>query len=310
MLQRILLPTDGSALSARALGIGETLAHSQGAELVLVRAVEPPWWVGTDGNGYAGYTDADLYQQVEDAMNEDARVGLDQTAARFAERGLKARTIVLHGFAASALLSCEQDENPDLVVMATHGRTGLQRFAVGSVADRLVREGASPVLLVRSFSPEVSWMERALVPLDGSALAEQALPMVETLAGKPLRWVKLLKVVDAEAEINAANAYLAPIAVRMATAGLEVIPEVRVGEPAPLIEAEAQSVDLVVMATHGRGGLDRFRHGSVAERATRHVAAAVLLVRAHDTPEPAASLKPTATVRAGVRQVGKLSTPA
>jgi nucleotide-binding universal stress UspA family protein len=280
MLKRILLPSDGSELSERALGISETLARAQGAELVVVRVVDPLVWAAMSANEDVG---PDLYQQVADAMEEDARRGLEQLLARFKGQDISARTVLLHGRAAFELLDCEEREMPDLVAIATHGRTGLSRFAMGSVADRLVREGLSPVLVVRSFSPDASRTDRLLVPLDGSAVAEQALTMVETLAGKPFRWIKLLRVVDSEAEIASVNAYLAPIAVRMAMAGLEVIPEVRIGDPARVIEAVAQSVDLVVLATHGRGGFDRFRHGSVAERATRHLTVPVLLVRAHET---------------------------
>ncbi len=296
MLKRILLPTDGSALSERAVGIGETLAQAQGAELLLARVVEPPIWAALDAYDYeAG---PEVYQQVTDALEEDARAGLAELSEALKGHQVSTRTLLLHGRPSLELLHCEEREQPDLVVVATHGRTGLARFTLGSVADRLVREGASPVLLVRSFGSDVSWTDRALVPLDGSALAEQALPMVEALAGKPLHWVKLLRVVESETQVAAANAYLATIAVRMAMAGLEVMPEVRVGEPAEVIEAEAQSVDLVVLATHGRGGFDRFRHGSVAERATRHLAAPVLLVRAHEAGQEETSHRP-ATARQG-----------
>jgi len=279
MLERILLPTDGSALSERALGVAETLARAQGAELILARVVEPPRWVETDSHDWVS---PDLYTQLEDALKGEAQVGLDELTEALRHRGLTARPILLHGMAASELLDCEERERPGLVVMATHGRTGVARFALGSVADRLVREGISPVLVVRSFSPGVTWTERALVPLDGSALAEEALPMVEALAGKPVRWVKLLRAVASSNEVAAATAYLAPVAVRLANAGLEVMPEVRIDSPAESIQTEGQSVDLVILATHGRGGFDRLRHGSVAEQTMRHLAAPLLLVRAPD----------------------------
>ena len=292
MLERILIPTDGSALSELALGVAETLARAQGAELILARVVEPPRWVETDSHDWVM---PDLYSQLEEALKSEAQAGLDQLAEQLRRRGLTPRPILLHGFAASELLDCEQRERPDLVIMATHGRTGVARFALGSVADRLVREGISPVLVVRSFSPGVSWTERALVPLDGSALAEQALPMVETLAGKPLKWVKLLRAVASSSEVAAATAYLAPVAVRLANAGLEVIPEVRIDSPAEAIQAEGQAVDLVILATHGRGGFDRFQHGSVAEETMRHLAAPLLLVRAPETAQPDAPSSSVAT---------------
>jgi nucleotide-binding universal stress UspA family protein len=143
LMQRILFPTDGSVLSERALQTAAALAEAQAAELVLVRVVEPPRWVETDADtGTYDWMAPDLYEQVEAPINEQARAHLDELARRLRERGLRVRTRILHGFAANELLLCELEETLDLVVMASHGRTGLARFALGSVADRLVRESA------------------------------------------------------------------------------------------------------------------------------------------------------------------------
>ncbi len=277
-MQRILFPTDGSDLSERALETAAVLAKAQGAELVLVRVVEPLRWVDGDADMYDGMT-PDVHDQIQAAMREEAQARLDELTDELKDRGLRLRTVVLHGFAANELLLCELQETPDLVVMASHGRTGLARFALGSVADRLVREGTTPVLIVRSFQAEPSKVEAALVPLDGSPTAEQSLPMIEALAGRPLRAVELLRAVEASDEIAEALAYLSSIAARISTEGLEVTTSVKIGHPVEAIEAESKAVDLIIMATHGLGGFDRFRHGSVAERAMRHMTEAVLLVR-------------------------------
>jgi nucleotide-binding universal stress UspA family protein len=285
MLKRILLPTDGSELSERALAIAATIAAAQGAEVVLACVVWPPWWTATDHTTYE-YSSPELYEQIIEAMEVDARAALDRLSQDLAERNVRTRTILLKGSPALELLALEERERPDLVVMATHGRTGLARFALGSVADRLVREGISPVLVVRSFSPAVGRIERVLVALDGSSLAEEALNMVEALAGKPLRLVKLLRVVGSDIDLASASAYMSSIALRMENAGLEAVQAIRVDDdPARVIESEAQSVDLVVLATHGRGGFDRLRHGSVAERAIRYLTVPALLVRAGATAD-------------------------
>lgn len=301
MIERILFPTDGSVLSERALAMAEVMARAQGAELIVARVVEPSRWVALDAyDSSIGTFDTspEIYAQLEEALTEEARADLDNLAQGLDGRNVRARTVLLKGMAARELLFLEEIEQPGLVVMGSHGRTGLARVALGSVADRLVSEGKSPVLIVRSFSPDVTWTERALVPLDGSPAAEAALLIVETLAGKPLRSVKLLRAVTSTSELPDAIAYVNAIGVRLSRAGLEVKPEVRVDQPAAAIEAEAQSVDFVIMATHGRGGFDRLRHGSVAYQATRHLAAPVLLVRAQPSAQPEGS--PTTTEPARV----------
>jgi nucleotide-binding universal stress UspA family protein len=117
--------------------------------------------------------------------------------------------------------------------MATHGRTGLARFALGSVADRLVREGTVPVLLVRRATPADATIATAIVMLDGSEVAERALPVVEQLAGKPLQSITLLRAVADPDERATALAYLKTVASRFvfADAGVEVSCTVEVGDP-------------------------------------------------------------------------------
>jgi nucleotide-binding universal stress UspA family protein len=277
MIQRILVPTDGSELSERAVPLALALARAQAAELIFTRVVQPPSW---NEIGAEGYLAGDTYAEVVAALNEEAKSAVETLGERARHEGLPVRTAVLDGFPAAQLLDYEAEAHPDLVVMASHGRSGLARFALGSVADRLVREGSAPVLVVRSFSPAGEALARALVLLDGSALAEQVLPLVESLAGRPLRSIRLLRVVQSQTEFDEASIYLAGIASRLTQAGLLVDPEVSLDSPLPAIARAVESADLVIMATHGRGGLDRLRHGSVAEGVVRQVPVPVLLVRA------------------------------
>jgi nucleotide-binding universal stress UspA family protein len=277
MLHRILAPTDGSPLSERALPLIETIARAQAAEVTLVRAIEPPAWLEYGPNVTM---DAQGYEALIDVLDQDAQQNLTRLLQRLGEVKVAALTALVHGPPAAALLDYEAQIQPDLVIMATHGRTGLTRFALGSIADRMVRAGNAPVLLVRAFSPARSALETGLVPLDGSALAERALPMVETLAGKPVRRVRLLRAISTPDHRYAAMQYLERIAQRLATHGLEAEFDVRTEDPADAIRHAASGVDLVILSTHGRGGLDRFRHGSIAERAMRELPTPVLLVRA------------------------------
>jgi nucleotide-binding universal stress UspA family protein len=276
MMRTILAPTDGSISSERAMAVAETVARAQSAEVVLARVIEPiP--ISLDPAGYAtGYYYDEAMRMVED----DARHTLAVSAGILTDAGVRVRPELLRGNAASVLLDLEAKLRPDLVVMATHGRSGVARFALGSVADRMVRHGTAPVLLVRALAQAISPLERALVPLDGSALAGEALRLVHELAHRPLREIHLLRVIDQLGQRSCANSYIDQVAEELRSEGLIVRTDIRLDEPARAIERAAAAADFVVMTTHGRGGLDRFRHGSVADRVAQHAPTPVLLVRA------------------------------
>ena len=295
MIQRILVPTDGSELSERALAPAEIMARAHGAEVILLRVVEPFAWIGQ--GAAEGYVDPETYQKVWDAIEGEARASLEALVASLEKRGIQCRWSLLNGTPGAGLLDMEEQTKPDLVVIASHGRTGLARFALGSVADRLVREGTAPVMVVHSFTSPVTRLETALAPLDGSPTAEAALPMVEQLAGKPLRFVHLLRAVPRAEDSSEAREYLDTIRDRLTRTGLQVATQVRTAEPAAAIEQAAEDADVVILATHGRGGLDRLRHGSVAEQATRQLSVPALLVRAGMVTRAAAGLLSSAQAR-------------
>jgi nucleotide-binding universal stress UspA family protein len=268
-------------LSERALPLTAAIARAHASEVVAARVVEPLAWIGYEPNGYVS---PQAYQDMLDGVEQAARDDLERIAGQFQTAGVNVRTAMLQGSAGATLLDYENEVRADLVIMTTHGRTGLVRFALGSVADMLVREGIAPVLLVRPFTPLESTtseprLETALVPLDGSELAEEALLIVAELAGKPLRRVVLLRAIGADDERAGAVAYLDRVAQRLASAELRTDIRVELDNPVHAIAHAAGEVDLVILSTHGRGGLDRIRHGSIADQATRHLSTPTMLVR-------------------------------
>lgn len=269
-----MVPTDGSPESEQAVPIAEQIARAQGAEVLLVQIVPYPFVL----DQYSTIS-ADVYQEILDAAEDEAKANLGRVKAQLEDHGVHATSIHLHGSAAACLLDTEREQKVDLVVMATHGRSGLARFALGSVADRMVREGTKPVLVVRATSLEPS-LATALLMLDGSGVAEEAVTIIEMLAGRPIKKLKLFRAVDDPADRSAAATYLNGVSSRLAGAGLETETVVDVGDPTMLVRRAAQGVDLVVLCTHGRSGFDRFRHGSVADRVVREAETPVLLVRA------------------------------
>jgi nucleotide-binding universal stress UspA family protein len=182
--------------------------------------------------------------------------------------------------------------------MATHGRGPLSRFWLGSVADELIRRTPVLVLLVRpgekvpGMIPEVV-LGNILIPLDGSALAEQVLEPALELARLMEARCTLLRVVescsspadrgsDGPPERAPAETYLNRVAGRLREKGLRIRTRVVVARHAAeaiLEEAEAQASNLIALATHGRGGFKRMLLGSVADKVLRGASTLVLVQR-------------------------------
>src|SRR5919202_3071227 len=163
MFQQIMVPLDGSELAERALPCAERLAVATGATLHLVHVVElapPLTWPFAPA-----YLPGSVYDDVVAQETQQATAYLDKMRERVAASGVHVRTEQMVGLAAPSLLDYECDAGIDLVVMSSHGRSGMARFALGSVADRLLRHGGAPVLLVRPFGAAVT-LAHAVVPLD------------------------------------------------------------------------------------------------------------------------------------------------
>lgn len=287
MYRQIMVPLDGSALAERALPCAERVAAASGATLHLVRVASPV---------FAAHETPDKHDTADFLADEmrGAEAYLEQVQACLVATGLTVHTRRIVGTIEGALLEYAQTEGIDLIVMCSHGRTGLARLPLGSIADHLVRHGTTPARAGRAFGPPPR-PERAIVPLDGSAPAEEALLALAALrAADPgrrpiVRKVTLLRVVGSQEEGLEAEHYREGVARWLQRQGLVRGGErgcdrlVVFGDPAQAIVAAAEPNLLVVMATHGRSGLMRWALGSVADRVVTSGVAAVLLVRANMT---------------------------
>jgi nucleotide-binding universal stress UspA family protein len=249
---------------------------------------------------------------VEDWDNYDFDYSLDQSQQELTEylEGLKARkahpdltlqTIVEAGDEASVILDTAVDEEIDLIVMATHGRSGISRWMLGSITERVLRHAPCPVLVIREAKP----LSHILITLDGSALSEHALGPGMEVASRLGGHVTLLSV-ESSREINQAfvaeldkieaglgartieelyhrtENYLQSLARELQTdlqQAIHIAPKTGPIAQAILDFIEAEAVDLAVMATHGRTGLRRWRYGSVTEKVLRGAKCALLIVR-------------------------------
>jgi nucleotide-binding universal stress UspA family protein len=204
----------------------------------------------------------------------------------------------------------EAAESPDIsmIAMATHGYSGLRRWALGSVTDKVLHATATPVFVVRGAKPapvEPVTFRHVMVPLDGSSLAAQALPLAADLAERARAELLLVQAVAASIETypsvaplgrpdlmpsemlrmlrTRAGQQLEQQAAMLRDRGLPVAAHVVNGHAAEAIidEAARQSVDLLVIATHGYSGLKRWALGSVTDKVLHAATTPVLLVRAN-----------------------------
>ena len=283
-MERILIPLDGSSLAEAIVPVAEALARDHEAEILLLRALTP-----------RGFPDE------EAAAQREAEGYLTRVAADLRTRGVPGvEWKVWYAEPSQAIVDAARDNGIDLITMATHGRSGLDRLRFGSVAERVVRRAPVPVLLVRGEpSPKPGAIGRMVVPVDGSEVSEAVLPVVASLAGpfdftidllhavEPLAPSALAEVVSqADAilrrRVAEAEAHLARLAAALEGRGLRVRAAVRLGPPADAIHgyAEPEGIGLIAMTTHGRSGLGRLVLGSVAERVLRAATVPVLLLKA------------------------------
>ncbi len=318
MIRKVIVPLDGSLFGEHALPSALAIARRAEAELQIVHVHPPlaPLYAGGEIVTDLGI-DEQLIQRERDYLKDViARV------RKLATVPTKER--LLDGPVAEALAAHIEAEKADLVVMSTHGRGPLSRFWLGSVADRLIRESAAPMLLVRPQAVPPDFCSdpapsRVLVPLDGSALWEQVLDTVAGFSRLMGADLVLLRVVqpaivsnhavteggvgmygqkllaqlrDAdERAFQEAGGYLNEVAQRLRAQGLAVQTRVICHEQpsaAILEEARAGRADLIAMATHGRRGIPRLFLGSVADKVLRGTSLPVLVQR----PQPVAEAKP------------------
>src|SRR5579885_3534581 len=314
MFRRVLVPLDGSDRAERAIPVAANIARSTGGAVVLLRVVS----ASVESWPYIALQPT-LAQAVIDADLEEASKYLAGVTALPRLNSISTETITLYGPTAATILSVAYSHDVDVIVMCSHGYTGVTRWIMGSVAEKIARHSAVPVLILREGGPL-----RVLVPLDGSTRAkaaiEPAATLANTLAAPDQGMLHLMRVVkprigepalmpeqqegEQEHGVQKAKKYLSSTVEHIRegltahavkdldltiTWSVAVDTDVasaiiRVAENGE--DAEGAGVfggcDVIAVATHGYGGLQRWAMGSVTERVLNAAKLPMLIVRPSD----------------------------
>jgi nucleotide-binding universal stress UspA family protein len=294
MFKNIMLPVDGSHFSELALPLAVRVAERSNARLHVVRVHTPP--VATAES----IVNADYEDLVRDWERDSLQVALERATAS----GIAATAHLIDGPIVHALQKYIEAAAIDLVVMSTHGRSGIKRAVLGSVAEQCVRKTEVPILLLRPRADDdvlpahfVDW-RRVVVPLDGTEQSEAVLPHAVDFARLTGAEIVLTRaaLVPFEVSITIDPEGLKDYAARVHTeaaiylrtvqqtlpSDIKVRYETITGDRASdaiLKFAEKAGADLIAMATHGRSGWARIAVGSVAETVLHKSATPILLIK-------------------------------
>jgi nucleotide-binding universal stress UspA family protein len=288
MLDRILVPLDGSATAQAILPHLRRLLRRRDSEVLLLSVAPPPI-----AEAQISVMEASL------AASREYILGIKETLER---QGVRVRAEARMGPPASVILDMAEEEEVSLIALATHGRTGLKRALLGSVAEQILRKSRVPVFVVRPFwSYEVLPPKTALdqpftsilVPTDQSDSSLAVLTPAAELADLFGARLVLLHVLEeakrgkaggGRGEESVARAALEAVAKSMKAKETAIV--VHRGDPSSAIleTARASRCDLIAMATHGRSGISRLVVGSVTEKVLREAKVPLLIVKATATP--------------------------
>lgn len=291
MFKKILVPLDRSPLAEQAIGQAAAIARGAGASIDLVLVHQPMPFGGFADMPWSEDQWADENRYLT-AIADEIRSGAD----------IPVSTVVLRGEPVEMICRRVWDVGADLIVMTSHGRTGLSRSWFGSVADSVIRHASVPVLILRPIEGKSLRtaahhnFTRIVVPLDGSALAADVLVPAASVAAASGGRIMLLRIVQPVPLVSAdvgmpfafppmitdeavteelaetAKQELGAIARQLKSEGVhDVEASVIIADhvaPAIIDFARVHGADLIAMATHGRGAA-RYLMGSVADKVLR-----------------------------------------
>lgn len=298
MLTNLLVPLDGSAISEQALAMACTIAKHTSAAIHLVHVHTLNDSVYVDGL-------AVVDEHLHSLARSHEREYLRRMKTRLTDEGYTVHTSNpdVHQSVAQTLAAYARQTGCNLVVMTTHGRGGVERMWLGSVADALIRVAHLPILLLPGENTGTLSIKHVVMPLDGSPLAETAITPAQELGRLFGADFCLIQVVEplvvpwqgpyvAAVDLDPdgtlvhqqeAQAYLHRVAERFEHQGYHATVEcIQATTVADAIAQRGNAPDtLIALATHGRHGWQRMILGSIADKIVRSASGPVLLVGKH-----------------------------
>jgi nucleotide-binding universal stress UspA family protein len=285
--RKLLVPLDGSELAERALPYAKAIAETRDSEVILF----------TVSIASAEQLDRPMKAYLELKTNE------------LQSQGIKASSAVTYGNVPDAIISFADKNKIDLIIISTHGYSGIKRWVLGSVARKVLYGTSVQVLLIKSKAPKVSQvtLRKILLPVDGSPFSETPIPFIEQLTtgtdaeifltlvcepplvpsygDHPINptWEKHRDSVWTE-EKQQASLYLKKMETKLKKKGMRVKSQVIPGELGRIAEAilqvgQKEGIDLIAMATHGRSAVSRWVYGGTANRIVEQSLQPVILIR-------------------------------
>jgi len=289
MWKKILVPLDGSDLAELALPYAEELAKAFKSEIILLHVSEPS---------------EDRYRHMHELY-------VKEVADRVKERFKKVSPVVVSGKAADEIIGYAEKNDVGLIIMTSHGRSGIMSWATGSIASKLLQAAAVPVLLVRAVKPKrkaqrPALLNRVLLPLDGSEAGEAAVEYIGELMSRLESEVILFGVVSSGQHIRTvggldyisyppeqmemfekeAQEYLDKVYRRLKRRKGTVKVTIKVGGKVGdvgqeiLKFAEEKGINLIAISSHGHSGIEKWVFGSIANKVVQGSKSPVLVVKA------------------------------
>ena len=295
MFKHILVPLDGSKLAEAALPVAASLARTFKAPVTLLHIIE---------------------QDAPDEIHRDRHLTKAKEAetylARIAKRVFPTKakvdwhvhTAPVEDVARSIVDHSSDEIQPDLIILCSHGNSGMHDLFFGNIAQEVAAASGTPVLLIKPNESAAPFhLRHILVPLDNESVHDKALPAAEALAKAYGAELDLLCVIPTLGTLSGEQAAVSNMLPATSTvyldiaeeialehfqghldafkkAGIPATAEIARGDPAPVIAKTAEKIDadLILFGTHGRAGLDAFWNRSVAASVARRTAIPLLLI--------------------------------
>ncbi len=290
MFKDILVPLDGSKLAERALLPAVSITKALSGKLTLLRVVPQFALLAADPT---------LYEEMN-RMGEEESLSYLRSKVDELDLDFPVEVVGESGHPADVIIRYAETHGIDLIMMSSHGRSGINRWVYGSVAERVLRRGPCTTAIINARADIPSRdNKKILIPLDGSELAERALKPGRRLASAIAAELHLLRVtstahqiletnsmkpvfdgIEAD-ELKEAESYLHELESDISDPKTVKIVEIEKGSVAENIVdyAAENEIDMIIMSSHGRTGLSRWVYGSVAEKVLRSACCTTMIIR-------------------------------